>query len=167
MADKSGDLYVTNPLTGRRVLRTGAAYQNYLKTIATRELSELSDKLGGLQLESKTDPVLVDAIYDIIIKRGRYELDPYPSKEPYGNPDAPVTQEERKQVLKECGEACFLRPSTLNFPICKKTVKGSPQTCHVTCKGLTSAIVKANTHNYVNISASAAKLYKGLGCRRP
>jgi hypothetical protein len=55
--------------------------------------------------------------------------------------DKPAKGQPSKNLLSKCGERCFLKPDTLQYPICQK-VKSSNQ-CTVDCRALLSAKKKA------------------------
>ena len=78
---------------------------------------------------------------------------------------APRRGPERRLMMEECGEKCFLAPKSLGFPICAKCGKKSCG-CKVDCRGVLSAKIRARQYSnrYPKISAAAQKLQDSL-CR--
>ena len=64
---------------------------------------------------------------------------------------APKTKKARRKMLKKCGKKCFLKPSTLAYPICPKG------TCSPSQKGLRAAYARARQFNHQSIAQKAKK----------
>jgi hypothetical protein len=73
---------------------------------------------------------------------------------------SPKTKSERKRMLQRCGKKCFLKPSTLGYPICPK---GS---CSPSQKGLESAYVRARQFKHQAIAKKAKSKMKRRSPRR-
>ena len=84
--------------------------------------------------------------------------------------DYPITSEkwalskpqkisERRKVLDECGESCFLIPSDLKFPICNK----NPPPCKYNVNGLKAASSRAGEWKYDKVLATSKYLTEKVG----
>lgn len=76
---------------------------------------------------------------------------------------APQKGIERHDLMKECGEGCFLQPETEGFPICPALRE--KQGCSIDCRGVTSALVRARQWGYNNV-ADLAKEIQDKKCGR-
>ena len=69
----------------------------------------------------------------------------------------PQHGKERHELKKECGDKCFLKPETEQFPICPK-LTSSDFKCKIDRRGLQSAYNRARQYKYENIANTAKKL---------
>jgi len=76
----------------------------------------------------------------------------------------PQRKGDRRKVADSCGEKrCFLRPSTLSYPICKKC-SSSSCSCEPDCRGLLAAYSRAKANKAYRISAKALRLARRNKC---
>ena len=68
---------------------------------------------------------------------------------------APKTKKARRKMLKKCGKKCFLKPSTLAYPICPKS------TCSPSQKGLRAAYARARQFKHQSIARKAHRRLSG------
>jgi hypothetical protein len=68
---------------------------------------------------------------------------------------APKRGKERQEKYAQCGDACFLAPSTLSFPVCRYD-----EGCKLSCEGLQSAKNRAGQWKYADIRAKADRLLR-------
>jgi len=78
---------------------------------------------------------------------------------------APQKGTERRELMQQCGEGCFLQPDTEGFPICPALREG--EGCGIDCRGVTSALVRARQWGYENVAEEAEAIRKEKGCPRP
>ena len=71
---------------------------------------------------------------------------------------APQKGRERQALMEKCGEGCFLQPDTKGFPICAALREG--QGCSIDCRGVTSALVRANQWGYSDVAGLARKIQR-------
>jgi hypothetical protein len=71
---------------------------------------------------------------------------------------APQRGKERHELMKKCGESCFLQPEDEGFPICAALREG--QGCAIDCRGVTSARVRAAQWGYDEVEKFAEELQK-------
>ena len=76
---------------------------------------------------------------------------------------APQRGKERRQLMEECGEACFLLPDRENpgqskFPVCPALRE--KQGCVFSCKGAEAAERRAAQYGHVEVKNLAAELKK-------
>jgi hypothetical protein len=71
-------------------------------------------------------------------------------KKPWSE-DAPRGVRERTKMLKKCGPSCFLLPSKLKFPVCRKS-------CEPDCRGARAAYARARQWKYERVAKKAKKL---------
>jgi hypothetical protein len=64
--------------------------------------------------------------------------------------EAPRKKAEREKMLAQCGRKCFLLPSKLKFPVCRKT-------CEPDCRGARAAYMRAKQHKYEGVAKAAKK----------
>lgn len=73
----------------------------------------------------------------------------------------PKTKAARRAVKEKCGDKCFLRPSDLGFPVCRK-LDSSETDCKADCRGILSAKSRARQWKYHDIAEAAQELgHKG------
>ena len=72
---------------------------------------------------------------------------------------SPKRGEERRTLMKGCGDECFLSPKTLGYPVCRKC-KGSNCLCKVNCKGVHSAYARACQYKNSPVAKKAFGLLK-------
>ena len=72
---------------------------------------------------------------------------------------APQRGKERNELMKKCGEKCFLIPKEKKFPVCAATrVKGLE--CKYDCRGIASAKIRAKQYKYPEVAKLAEQLEK-------
>ena len=70
----------------------------------------------------------------------------------------PKSKHRRAKVAARCGlKKCFLRPSTLNYPVCTSG-------CAVSCQGLRAAYLRAQLNRDEVIKGIALHRAKRAGC---
>lgn len=77
---------------------------------------------------------------------------------------APQKGKERHELMKVCGEQCFLMPGREGFPICSSLDEGKKYRCKVNCKGVNAAYIRARQWNYPKVAASALELKNRYKC---
>jgi hypothetical protein len=124
---------VVNERTGREIERGGVTYQNLLYS-------------GLLKPSSEEDKALVKKMRAQAERPGsagwRYM--------------APRRGTQRHEMRSKCGDSCFLMPAEEKFPVCPV---GS---CAPTCKGATSAYVRARQYHYTDVATKAKALEEKL-----
>ena len=93
--------------------------------------------------------------------------------------DAPRGKRERRRLLRECGERCFLVPSDLKFPVCrrigrsrrkrrsfhgKSSRRQSKRSCRPDCRGILAAKVRARQWKYSKVARKADNLALSQDC---
>jgi hypothetical protein len=87
----------------------------------------------------------------------------YPvSNEGFWKDRAPKTKKQRKELLDQCGDACFLVPSRLAYPVCNKKEIDRP--CSYHCRGIFGAEHWASYHQNNTVLTKSRALSKRLGC---
>jgi hypothetical protein len=71
----------------------------------------------------------------------------------------PSSVGQRKSLLENCGESCFLIPAQTKFPICNKTLP-----CTYNCRGIKGAASRAGQWKYTSVLAKAKELSAKYGC---
>ena len=69
----------------------------------------------------------------------------------------PQSVGSRRKMYKKCGSRCFLRPSELKFPICRKD-------CKVDCRGLVAAKSRAGEWKYSTVYKKANAMINKSSC---
>jgi hypothetical protein len=79
---------------------------------------------------------------------------------------APQRGKPRKLLQQQCGDAAFLMPQELKFPIMGKCGTGTTGTCSckIDCQGVLAAYVRARQYGYTNV-AKAAKMLLESKCK--
>lgn len=65
----------------------------------------------------------------------------------------------RVHLMEQCGKDCFLQPTELKFPICKKCGK-SQCSCKPECSAIIAAKVRASQYRHKRILSRARKAEK-------
>jgi hypothetical protein len=73
--------------------------------------------------------------------------------------EAPRGRAERRSMLKKCGSTCFLLPSKLKFPVCRKS-------CQPDCRGARAAYMRAKQHKYDGVANAAKKLMRKCSAKQ-
>ncbi len=181
--------YVINPRTGRQV-RVGSALYNELerqegsllaqqKPISGRRRgrAHVEQPVTGRAIESsvalgRAKPLNLETVLRHTTQPAkRRDLEHEILKAGQGRGGAtrgwaaakPQRGRERKELHNRCGDACFLQPDSLGFPICSKLIPGE-EPCKVSCEGLTAAKVRANQWKYPEVSRAAEEIRSELGC---
>jgi len=77
---------------------------------------------------------------------------------------APQKGRERHELMKVCGEECFLMPGREGFPICPSVEEGPNYRCKVDCRGVNAAYIRAKQWGYPKVARSAEALKKKYKC---
>jgi hypothetical protein len=184
-AEKAG--YVKNPFTGRMIKVGGATWQQVFgepttapqKTARGRRLSpdeEVPELLIEKILEQKTATIeeLQDTLArttqpSLIVKlkqQIKNKAQGRGSRTRGWRARAPQPGKPRKLLHSQCGDAAFLMPNELKFPIMAKCGTGAQGTCkcEIDCQGVLSAYVRARQWKYTNV-ANAAKMLLNSKCK--
>jgi len=77
----------------------------------------------------------------------------------------PTTLAERREVYHRCGDACFLQPDTLGFPVCPKkatrnlaSLPHAPDACFRSCQAIQSAYRRARQWKHEEVAREADAL---------
>lgn len=112
---------------------------------------------------TRSAPKLIECIRFLkqMEDEGKLVLTTYPvdrSDTPWSS-KAPHTKPERRRILKECGESCFLMPANLAFPICNKRLP-----CTYNCRGIKAASARAGEYKYSRVLTESKALSAQLNC---
>jgi hypothetical protein len=143
------DTKIKNPITGRWIKVGGAKYEELVKNGTIR---------GGGKNQSKkmVKKFTPPKDYSVPQKFTKYPVDKSDVK--WGE-KKPSRVGERRKLMKECGESCFLIPSKLAFPICNKT-----KPCTYNCRGIKAASSRAGQWKYQKVLEASKKLSEEKGC---
>jgi hypothetical protein len=72
---------------------------------------------------------------------------------------SPKNTSERKELMKKCDKKCFLKPTEMKFPVCRKD-------CSVDCEGLVAARIRARQLSYPEVDKKVSQYYKKHGCSK-
>jgi hypothetical protein len=73
--------------------------------------------------------------------------------------EAPRGKAARERMSKQCGRKCFLLPSKLKFPVCRKS-------CEPDCRGARAAYMRAKQHRYQGVAKAAKKLLRKCAAKQ-
>jgi len=145
--------YIENPNTGRLIKMKGQLYKDLKaegakfdkKTVTSKRIStpkkQISPKrrkLSDVKVMAKKATSGVKGWREVSPKRGV----------------------ERNELMKKCGQKCFLDPERKAYPICQK-YKGE---CKVDCRGVLAAKIRASEWKQYKIAEEANKIGKRLNC---
>lgn len=141
---------VRNPLSGRWIKVGGPVY-NDLTSRGVR-IPHDDRKKGQPFVPAPTVPPPK--------RMRRHPVDTSPN-EPWGA-NKPISIKQRRTVMTECGDSCFLIPDFKKpkFPICNK----NPPPCVYNCTGIKAAAARAGEWKYKDVLARAKQLSSRFGC---
>jgi hypothetical protein len=139
-----------NPQTGRWVKQGGAVYKDLVKRGVLSQQAPPRSKMSPAYKPPDQDS------YRVPQQLADYPVDH--SQTPWGQVK-PIRKGDRRAVLADCGESCFLIPKDLKFPICKKT-----RPCEYSCRGLRAAKARAGEWKYTKVLERAKELSKRFDC---
>ena len=134
---------------------------------------------GGMRPEDRITEILSMPIYDTpsleeILKRTRQPflraklermIEHQKEKEGRGSRTrgwaalAPQKGSPRKQLMKECGSKCFLKPNTLGYPICPKCEMGDGNClCAISEAGVESSFSRSRQHGHEDVAELAKNI---------
>lgn len=144
---------VINPKTGREINIGGPTYEKLVKEgysfkSAKKGIRKIPKASVSKELKQK---ILSKDIPKVKKAKGRGG-----QTRGWGEA-APKRGRERKELYKQCGDSCFLKPDTLNFPICAKcSPKGC--SCKIDPRGVNAAYIRARQWKYGDIADLAYEL---------
>lgn len=68
---------------------------------------------------------------------------------------APKLISQRRELMRICGPDCFLKPSTMGFPIC-----GKDMNCVKNCSGILSSKQRARQWKYDDVAKNASDIWE-------
>jgi len=191
------EIFVINPKTGRPIRVGGPTYKTLKREgyevstlprgsrkrpsrkLSFEEQPELSDTLLSKTLQlKKASPLDFEKLYvrahEPSIRRKLKEQMKNKQKGRGSRTRGwgaahPRRGPQRREVLKQCGEGCFLMPRdssgklVLKFPVCPKCFQGECS-CEVSCAGVTSAKVRAAQWKYPHVYEAASLIEEKLNC---
>lgn len=147
-------MYTTNPLTGRKILIDGPAYNKLIsenpsmKKILSKQ-EKIRGKAPAKRLHGKTTSIET-------IKQLKTPKEKTKSAKGWGQV-APKRGNERNVLYNKCGDKCFLMPETKNFPICKR-LSASNGKCEVDCRGIAAAKIRSGQWKYKTVQNRINKI---------
>ena len=146
-----------NPQTGRWVKQGGAVYKDLVKrgVLSPSASQSTQTQTPRFKMTAAYKPPADDS-YRVPQQFADYPVDR--SQTLWGTVK-PETVGQRRMVLADCGESCFLIPKDMKFPICKKT-----KPCEYSCRGLKGAKARAAEWKYGKVLQRAKELSERFGC---
>lgn len=129
-------MFVKNPRTGRLIKVDSSTYK-LLKSqgVNVSRLKKYSKKPTTLNKNSKK----------------RIKSNKQRSSTRGWKKASPKRGKQRMMMKKKCGTKCFLKPSTMGYPVCNKS-------CKYDCRGIQSAINRAKQYHENKIADKAMRL---------
>ena len=139
---------IINPETARPILINGPTYQKLIeKGYKLNKNKKIRGKIPKKQYSDKPNHKLSD-----ILSMSSGKMNSTGNRTSGWGDDAPKKGQDRKRLHRKCGNKCFLRPESLNFPICPKNK------CEIDCRGVSSAYIRVAQWKYQNIKQLAKKI---------
>jgi len=141
---------ILNPETGRYVTVGGAKYNELVSRGVLSQSSSAPTKMA------KAYVAPTETSYALPGQFKKYPIEK--SDIPWGN-KKPSSVGQRRKLLENCGESCFLIPSDLKFPICNAEMP-----CTYNCRGLKGAASRAGEWKYSKVLEKAKQLLTEYDC---
>jgi len=135
-----------------------------VKAIAAQK-AEMTPEELKFTLERTTQPYLRELLKEQIQK----EHEPRGSRTRGWRSRAPQKGKPREILHDACGDAAFLLPKDLKFPIMPKCGNGKEKSkckCKIDCGGVRAALIRAKQFGYTHVAAAAEQLLKDK-CKEP
>ena len=143
---------IRNPITGRLITVGGPTYQKLIKAgyqldnLPTHQAKKASRQHEDTSITNLSLVYHLPVGYRVESHSGRGSATRGWSKV------KPHKRSDRIKMYQKCGDACFLQPSTLGFPICPNGK------CEIDQRGVNAAYIRAKQWKYENVARKAQEI---------